>query len=314
MLGRCRWFAKKEPKWVPFLGWGLWAMGMPLVSRKWMQDKRELRRVFDGVARRKWPICTFDLFWCFQSYIMSNTCILSFLSSFSRPAGMADQGHEITFFEPSTFLIAQSTLKDTTNYNLKITLLTPPSNHLGLISFSEGTRLTPKKRLLAAAHASKTNKVLPQHLLLPRTKGFAACVQHLRTAAPHVKAVYDLTIAYADLKPSGRDRPSDEKKKKQAAANGNGNGNGHITTAAPARPDLTFQSPPTFIQSLFCPRIASRWRTLVHVRRFEISSLPDGEAGLRAWLEERWVEKGEVLEELRGRLERGEGWEDGKGK
>lgn len=61
MLGRCRWFAKKELKWVPFLGWGLWAMGMPLVSRKWMQDERELRRVFDGVARRKWPICTFDL-------------------------------------------------------------------------------------------------------------------------------------------------------------------------------------------------------------------------------------------------------------
>jgi 1-acyl-sn-glycerol-3-phosphate acyltransferase len=60
MLGRCRWFAKKELKWVPFLGWGLWAMGMPLVSRKWMQDERELRRVFDGVARRKWPICTFD--------------------------------------------------------------------------------------------------------------------------------------------------------------------------------------------------------------------------------------------------------------
>lgn len=61
MLGRCRWFAKKELKWVPFLGWGLWAMGMPLVSRKWMQDERELRRVFDGVARRKWPICTFCL-------------------------------------------------------------------------------------------------------------------------------------------------------------------------------------------------------------------------------------------------------------
>ena len=67
MLGRCRWFAKKELKWVPFLGWGLWAMGMPLVSRKWMQDERELRRVFDGVARGKWPICTFDLS-CHISY------------------------------------------------------------------------------------------------------------------------------------------------------------------------------------------------------------------------------------------------------
>jgi len=67
MLSRCRWFAKKELKWVPFFGWGLWAMGMPLVSRKWMQDERELRRVFDGVARGKWPICTFDLS-CHISY------------------------------------------------------------------------------------------------------------------------------------------------------------------------------------------------------------------------------------------------------
>ena len=66
MLGRCRWFAKRELKWVPFLGWGLWAMGMPLVSREWMRDERELRRVFDGVARRKWPICTFFLFSSFS--------------------------------------------------------------------------------------------------------------------------------------------------------------------------------------------------------------------------------------------------------
>ena len=57
MLGRCRWFAKQQLKWVPFLGWGLWAMGMPLVSRKWMVDKREMDRVFHGVIKRKWPLC-----------------------------------------------------------------------------------------------------------------------------------------------------------------------------------------------------------------------------------------------------------------
>jgi hypothetical protein len=98
----------------------------------------------------------------------------------------------------------------------------------------------------------------------------------------------------------------------------NGNGNGHAKhasdTSFSAQPDFAFQSPPTFIQSLFYPNIASRWRTLVHVRQFEISSLPEGEAELRAWLEDRWVEKGEVLEELRGKLEKGEEWEDGKGK
>ena len=48
MLGSCRWFAKKQLKWVPFLGWGLWAMGMPLIARNWDKDRRELQRVFRG--------------------------------------------------------------------------------------------------------------------------------------------------------------------------------------------------------------------------------------------------------------------------
>ena len=57
MLGRCRWFAKHDLKWVPFLGWGLWAMGMPLVTRNWLKDRNELDRVFSGVVRNQWPIC-----------------------------------------------------------------------------------------------------------------------------------------------------------------------------------------------------------------------------------------------------------------
>jgi 1-acyl-sn-glycerol-3-phosphate acyltransferase len=59
MLGRCRWFAKKELKWVPFLGWGLWAMGMPLVSRKWMEDRKELDKVFIWLVEKRWLMCTF---------------------------------------------------------------------------------------------------------------------------------------------------------------------------------------------------------------------------------------------------------------
>jgi 1-acyl-sn-glycerol-3-phosphate acyltransferase len=57
MLGRCRWFAKQQLKWVPFLGWGLWAMGMPLISRKWDRDQRELDRVFKGPKAFRWPMC-----------------------------------------------------------------------------------------------------------------------------------------------------------------------------------------------------------------------------------------------------------------
>lgn len=57
MLGRCRWFAKEQLKWVPFLGWGLWAMGMPLISRSWDKDQRELDRVFKGPKFFRWPMC-----------------------------------------------------------------------------------------------------------------------------------------------------------------------------------------------------------------------------------------------------------------
>lgn len=55
----------------------------------------------------------------------------------------------------------------------------------------------------------------------------------------------------------------------------------------------------------------------MHVRRFAIEELPLTEAGLKFWLEERWLEKGRLLEELRLRLVRGEGWEgfeEGSGK
>ncbi len=62
MLGRCRWFAKQQLKWVPFLGWGLWAMGMPLVSRTWTKDQREMDRVFHGPLARRWPICKYTAF------------------------------------------------------------------------------------------------------------------------------------------------------------------------------------------------------------------------------------------------------------
>jgi 1-acyl-sn-glycerol-3-phosphate acyltransferase len=57
MLGRCRWFSKMELRWVPLLGWGIWAMGMPMVSRNWLKDKKELDRVFSGIVVKKWPTC-----------------------------------------------------------------------------------------------------------------------------------------------------------------------------------------------------------------------------------------------------------------
>ncbi|KAF2084016.1 hypothetical protein K490DRAFT_50166 [Saccharata proteae CBS 121410] len=56
MLGRCRWFAKRELRWVPFLGWGLWAMDMPLVSRNWTADRAVIERTFRGIVGNKLPV------------------------------------------------------------------------------------------------------------------------------------------------------------------------------------------------------------------------------------------------------------------
>ncbi|EME88185.1 uncharacterized protein MYCFIDRAFT_184949 [Pseudocercospora fijiensis CIRAD86] len=201
MLGRCRYFAKRQLKWVPFLGWGLWAMGMPLVSRKWMTDRKEMDRVFYHITRQQWPV------W--------------------------------------------------------------------LISFSEATRYSASKRKAAEDWCLNNNKALGAHLLYPRTKGFVATVQKLRKT-PHVKAVYDFTIAYA-------------------------------------QDDKLFQVPPSFWQSLSWPNLAQKWRLFVHVDRHELEQLPLDDEALATWLEARWVEKGERLERLRQLLLEHRGWDRDSG-
>lgn len=64
---------------------------------------------------------------------------------------------------------------------------------LWLILFAEGTRITPEKLERSRRHAFVRGQPAPQHVLVPRTKGFVAAVQGLRG---HVAAVYDVTIGY----------------------------------------------------------------------------------------------------------------------
>lgn len=64
---------------------------------------------------------------------------------------------------------------------------------LFLVSFLEGTRRTAAKATDARRYAEERGLVVPERTLVPRTKGFVATVQGLRS---HLDAVYDLTIAY----------------------------------------------------------------------------------------------------------------------
>ncbi|KAH0608058.1 uncharacterized protein H6S33_002110 [Morchella sextelata] len=56
MLGSSRYFAKASLRWVPFLGWGMIALGMPMVSRNWVNDRKEFEALFEGIKSAALPI------------------------------------------------------------------------------------------------------------------------------------------------------------------------------------------------------------------------------------------------------------------
>jgi 1-acyl-sn-glycerol-3-phosphate acyltransferase len=64
---------------------------------------------------------------------------------------------------------------------------------LWLVSFPEGTRLTPAKLKASQAYATKAGLAPTEHVMLPRPKGFTASIHGLRDT---VKAVYSVTIGY----------------------------------------------------------------------------------------------------------------------
>lgn len=68
-----------------------------------------------------------------------------------------------------------------------------------LISFSEGTRITPKKLAASQRYAAKVGQRKLVNVMVPRTKGFIASMQGLGHRA---EAVYDVTIGYQEGIPS----------------------------------------------------------------------------------------------------------------
>lgn len=65
--------------------------------------------------------------------------------------------------------------------------------------YPEGTRLKPGKLAAAQEFARKSGQPVPQHVLVPRVRGFLATLEGLEG---HLQAVYDLTIAYPERTPT----------------------------------------------------------------------------------------------------------------
>jgi 1-acyl-sn-glycerol-3-phosphate acyltransferase len=68
-----------------------------------------------------------------------------------------------------------------------------------LVSFAEGTRSTPDKLRANAEWALANGLEATRHVLVPRSKGFAATIEGLGS---HLHAVYDVTIGYVDGVPT----------------------------------------------------------------------------------------------------------------
>ncbi|CAG8440339.1 2080_t:CDS:2 [Acaulospora morrowiae] len=131
-----------------------------------------------------------------------------------------------------------------------------------VVNFVEGTRLNPRK--LRDGQRFSRDKGLPvlQNLLVPRTKGFVACVRQLRDT--HVQYIYDFTIAYR-----------------------------HISRG--------FQFPPNLLQVHACSPLTPSWAFHVHVKRYAIKDLPRDDEELGEWVRQIFVEKDLLLEDMKHR-------------
>lgn len=68
-----------------------------------------------------------------------------------------------------------------------------PEDPLWLVVFPEGTDFTEQKCIRSKKYASENGLPILNNVLLPKTKGFYACLEELRGS---LDAVYDITIGY----------------------------------------------------------------------------------------------------------------------
>ncbi|XXG81326.1 hypothetical protein AAC387_Pa09g1990 [Persea americana] len=82
---------------------------------------------------------------------------------------------------------------DESNMHKMLSTFTDPHDPLWLAVFPEGTDFTEQKCMQSQKFAAENGLPILKNVLLPKTKGFFACVEALRSS---LDAVYDVTIAY----------------------------------------------------------------------------------------------------------------------
>ncbi|XP_071686892.1 probable 1-acyl-sn-glycerol-3-phosphate acyltransferase 5 [Rutidosis leptorrhynchoides] len=88
---------------------------------------------------------------------------------------------------------------DETMMKNMLSTLTNPEDPLWLAVFPEGTDFTEQKCIKSQKFAAENGLPILNNVLLPKTRGFHACLDILRTS---LDAVYDVTIAYKNRCPT----------------------------------------------------------------------------------------------------------------
>lgn len=155
-------------------------------------------------------------------------------------------------------------------------------------SFLEGSRLTASK--LAASQKFMLGRGLPllSNVMMPRTKGFIACVNKFR--GTHVKCVYGKTGTPVDICPCSM--------------------MSHFLPTGcflVSFPDFTFAYyhrtkgfgvPPDLVR-VHTGRLSPEYKFHVHVRRYQIDDLPTDDEKLSEWVVQKYVEKDAFLEKMK---------------
>lgn len=126
-----------------------------------------------------------------------------------------------------------------------------------LIAYVEGTRFTPAKKAASQEFCASRGKKPLNFVLYPRYKGFYTTVTQFRNT--HIKYVYDFTLVYR------------------------------------AKKGQKLQIAPTPFEVHGYNDISAHYDCHVHVRRYAIEDVPNSEAGVTKWLEDRWYEKDAIL-------------------
>lgn len=132
------------------------------------------------------------------------------------------------------------------------------------ISYPEGSRITPEKSKISEKFCKENGRPPLRNVLFPRTKGFIATVKSFRNS--HVKFIYDITLGYY-------------------------------------HPEKGLGYPPNVFSVHLLGNLEG-YKYFIHVKRYYLKDLPEGDADLCNWLFDRFYEKDAIIETWKKSLEK----------